>query len=427
MIEAEKAGRTFKWFTNRLHRSTYVFNPFNQRYSESMTLPEFIGIFMMSLNLQHGTDFGRGWYSAASRRLFQTAIDYLLRENRDQQVPIASFKELAEAIDKMPCDKQEKRDALHLAFIVQSLAQFEQLNVSPRAGQNHPALRHAIHMPDVIQERQVIYFSLTGATDVTSIGQIAQLLNYSALSAAIAHRDLYGERPKIYFICDEAHLIVGQNIENVLTQARDHGLACVLAHQTMSQLNPPGGADLRELFVNSTCVKDIHAARDRESKRYISELSGQVGYFNPSWQQLPSDVAAGRVSIDLAAAQPGYVPTVGIRQEVGPRLTAEDIDDINRNHNLSMITIGRNEGCSVYRGAFPLYSDWPISKEEYDDRYLTMPWPPSSDETIDLKPMWPAANEHTIVPTRHPALTGPGDDPPTSKKLRDLKREIDME
>ncbi len=77
----------------------------------------------------------------------------------------------------------------------------------------------------------------------------------------MAHRDRYGERPRVDFICDEAHTIIGQNIQSVLAQAREHGLACVLAHQTMSQLNPPGGVGLRELVSNCVCTKWIFTFR----------------------------------------------------------------------------------------------------------------------------------------------------------------------
>ena len=426
-IQSERARRTFKWFTNRLHRSTYVFNPFNQKHLEALTLPEYVGLFMMALNLHHGEDYGRAWFSAASRRLFQRALESQLSQGRNHHAPIGSFRELEQTIRQLSTDEHEYRAALHLAFIVQTLSQFQQLNLSPRADGDHPALEHAIHMPDVIRERQVVYFSLVGATDVASVAQIAKLAVYSALSAAMAHRDRHGERPKVYLICDEAQTIIGQNIQNVLAQAREHGLACVLAHQTMSQLNPPGGVDLRELVSNCTCVKQVFTARDMVSKKFISDLSGQVGYYNPSWRQLPADVAGGHVSLGHATAPPGFVPFVDIRQEIGPRLTDEDIADINRDPNVSIVAIERNAGCSAFVGAFPVHTDWPISKAEYNRRHLDIPWPAGTDATIELAPFWPAQNEGTIVPTHHPALSGPGDGLNVTEQLREMKRRLDME
>ncbi len=69
------------------------------------------------------------------------------------------------------------------------------------------------HMPDVVRQKQVVYFSLLGATDVGSVAQIAKLVVYSALSAAMAHRERYRERPKAYLVCDElARIFAGKNI-----------------------------------------------------------------------------------------------------------------------------------------------------------------------------------------------------------------------
>ncbi len=239
----------------------------------------------------------------------------------------ARFALLEQTMKGLATEDYEYRAALHLAFVVKSLSQFQQLNMSPRFDGNHPALQHAIHMPDVVRQKQVVYFSLLGATDVGSVAQIAKLVVYSALSAAMAHRERYRERPTVYLVCDEAQTIIAQNIQNVLAQAREFGLACILAHQTMSQLNPPGGVDLRELVLNCTSVKLIYTARDKMSKEYASDLSGHVGYYKASWNQTLPDVVAGRVSPMYAAAQANQTALLGIQAEIAPRLTHEDIAD----------------------------------------------------------------------------------------------------
>lgn len=426
-IEASRAGRPFKWFTNRLHRSTYVFNPFTQKHLEDLTLPEYVGLFMSALNLHHGEDYGRAWFSAASRTLFQRALERLISQTKQFHAPIDSFRQLEETMRHLSSDEYEYRAALHLAFIVKSLSQFRQLNLSPRSDGNHPALDHAIHMPDVIRQQQVVYFSLVAATDISSVAQIAKLVVYSALCAAMAHRDRYGERPKVYLVCDEAQTIIAQNIQNVLAQAREHGLACILAHQTMSQLNPPGGVDLRELVLNCTCVKQFFTARDKISKDYISNLSGHVGYYVPSWSQTATDVLAGRVSPAYAVAPADRAVMFGIRPEVGPRLTHEDIADISRHHNANIVAIEQNTGYSAFLGAFPVHTEWPLSKREYDRRHLDMRWPSGTEATIELSRYWPGTNDETIVPTLHPPLEGPGDDQKTLERLREIKRRLDME
>ena len=339
----------------------------------------------------------------------------------------ARFALLEQTMKGLATEDYEYRAALHLAFIVKSLSQFQQLNMSPRFDGNHPALQHAIHMPDVVRQKQVVYFSLLGATDVGSVAQIAKLVVYSALSAAMAHRERHSERPKIYLICDEAQTIIAQNIQNVLAQAREFGLACILAHQTMSQLNPPGGVDLRELVPNCTSVKLIYTARDKISKEYVSDLSGHVGYYKASWNQTIPDVAAGRVSPLYAAAQANQTALLGIQAEIAPRLTHEDIADISRNSNLSIVSIERNTGYSAFLGAFPIHTDWPLSEDEYNQRNLNMPWPSPTEATLELPPYWPGGGIETIVPTHHPPLAGPGDGLDAEERLREIKRRIEMD
>ena len=66
-------------------------------------------------------------------------------------------------------------------------------------------------MPEVIREKQVIYFYLVEAMDVASVAEIAKLALYSLLMAVIAYHDEHGERPRVYLVWDEAQMIVTTN------------------------------------------------------------------------------------------------------------------------------------------------------------------------------------------------------------------------
>ena len=107
-------------------------------------------------------------------------------------------------------------------------------------------------MPEVIEKKQVVYFYLAGALDNAAVAEIAKLAMYSLFTAAIDYYEQHGKKPRVYTIWDEAQIMIAKNIEHVLTQSRSHGMACILAHQAMSQLNPPGGVDLRELVMQCT-------------------------------------------------------------------------------------------------------------------------------------------------------------------------------
>lgn len=424
--EAERAGATFKWFTNKPLHSTYIFNPVNQNQLTRLTMPQIVGQFMMSLNMHHGSDYGRAWFSLSSRMLFQEALGDL-----HQKVPAGrpfSFHEIEEVLRRIAGSQQEFKAAQHLAFVISNLAMFEQLNLSPNNDPNGHVVRNAIHMPDVLEQKQVIYFNLIGTLDIATVGEIARLAIYSADSAAMDLFDRTRKRPGVHIIIDEAQMVVAQNFPAVMTQGRSHGVAFTLALQTLSQLYPPGGSDLRQLVLDNTVIQQYFSARDPESVRHIMNLSGETGYYGASWKQFASDVQAGNVEIKNATFNPlrEPEPIIDITQEVGPRLSAEDIADISRDPLSCIMNVGRAEGYASYRGAFPVRVDFTMTEREHFNRSRAA-WPRLSQNTIELKPFWPEPNKDTVVPTTHPGLVAPGqsfDNAARDDPLAELSRRL---
>ena len=56
-------------------------------------------------------------------------------------------------------------------------------------------------------------------------------------------KDRTGQRANAYLLADEAQAVIAQNIAQVLDLARSYGLAFLMAHQSMSQLNQAGGVE----------------------------------------------------------------------------------------------------------------------------------------------------------------------------------------
>ena len=393
-LEAEKAGRQFKWFTNKPNRSTYIFNPWRQGYLEQMTLPEILGLFLLSLNLHHGDDYGRAFFGLKSRSLLRDVLRQALdlesgarrRGSRPPRAP-QSFADLERLIRETGGVDQQAGE--HLLHVLQTLVDFPQLNLSPLDRESPLAVENAIHMPDVIHGKQVVYFYLQALTDMVSAGEIARLAMYAALSAAVAYREDTGMKPRVYLLADEAQILMAQNIANVLAQAREYGLACILCHQTLSQLNPPGGVDLRDLVLSCTSVKQFWSARNPDQKDHISKISGEVAYYSAAWDQFAHHVDRGQIGRQYAAAHPEEQPYVRVGETVGPRLTAQDIEDYSRQPNTSIMSIERNAGLACFEGAFPVHMDWMMSKAEFDRRNLQMGWPEPTDETIVTAGSWP--------------------------------------
>ncbi len=427
--EAAPAGRTIKWLTNRPNRATHVFNPFDERVFRRLTLQEILGLILQSLNLHHGDDYGRAWFSTAASILLKHALEQTLdrrggkgrnARNAPAAQTVQSFQDLDDVTCFITADNTEYQAAKQLNFIVNSLASFPQLNLSPRRNPNHPALQHAIHMPDVIREKQVIYFYLVGAMDLFSVGEISRLAVYSLLSAAIQHREQFNETQRAYCICDEAQIVIAQNIANVLAQARSMGMACILAHQTMSQLNPPGGVDLRELVMNCTAIKQYFTARDPWTQAYLSDMSGRANYFSLGYDQYVSHLNAGHVGyVNGARDQDGFA-RARVQEYVGPRLTPQEIQDLSRRDNLCFYSVDHAAGLSRHNGFFPVWVDWPMTAAEYRRRQ-TLPWPEATDATIVVTPDWPDFGPETpaLVPPEPPRDPGA-----TARKLQELQRRL---
>ena len=372
-LESARAGRKFKWFTNKPYRSTYIFNPLAHLSSPQFALPEVLGVLLQSFNMFHGEEYARAYFGKAVRILLRAAYLATTRErvNRRGYDPhasgysaerIESFWDLDDILQDLAADNREYEAAKHLTMLVQSLCDFDQLNLTASRDPNEPAVHHAISMPEVIREKQVVYFYLVGTMDQASVGEIARLALFATNSAAVQYRDQTSKRPRIYFIADEAQCLLAKNVETVLQQARDSGIGFLLAHQSLSQLNLPGGIDLTPQVMNSTCIKRYHSARDAAAQKYISEISGTTKYYSRSWRQFKYRVVNGLVGSRYACTDADDVKRIDISEQLGPRLEPEDIRDINRDINQSIVIFERNSGYSQYLGAFPMVTEWPMPR-----------------------------------------------------------------
>lgn len=396
-LEAERTGREFKWFTNRTGYSSYVFNPFAQPYLNTLSLRDVTGFFVSMLNLFHGADYGRAYFSIMARTLLMEALswsqtgesDYQKSGQRKDLGPIKSFSDLYEYITRITESSDRFRPAEHLAFVIKNLAGMPQLNFCSSNDNQDTAVDNEIRMSDAVAEKQVLYFYLSAVNDAYTLSEIARMVVYSAIQAADSHRIATGAVPAIYLLCDEAQHLIANNIRNVLAQARSFGLGCIFAMQSLSQLNQPGGVDLRELMLNCTVFKQFWATRDPFERDYISKISGEVAYVSASWDQRRHTVLGGLFGREFVAARgDDQDRLVSISEQVGPRLTAQDIDNFGRLSNVSITAIQRNSGFSCYDGAFPVRTEWAMPESEYKRRSLKMAWPEKTNATVVVDPEW---------------------------------------
>lgn len=223
------------------------------------------------------------WFLNGSAPRTSPRPEHLRARNRTvpEFGPIQSLRDLNRVV-MQEMNRSGMQAGQHVAFLIETLCDFEQLNLAPNRDLNHPALVNAIDMSQALRERQVLYFYLVGATDNAGIAEIARLALFRLLAACIQFKHDHGRTPRAYCIIDEAQMIIANNIATVLAQARSHGLSMTLSHQTLSQLAPPGGPDMRELFMSCSSTKLFFSARDPWTQDYLSKLSGQTKYVDES-------------------------------------------------------------------------------------------------------------------------------------------------
>ena len=206
--------------------------------------------------------------------------------------------------------------------------------------------------------------------------------------AAQRHKDQYGETPRVDCICDEAQVLIAKNIANVLEQARSRGIASTFAHQSMSQLNPPGGSDLRELMMQCTATKMLFDARDPWTQNYLVATSGQTKYFNTGYDLTADSLLRGEVGAQYAVPDENGEQVVSISEYIGPRLNVQDILNVSFNPDLCLTWIARAAGLCAFQGWFPMRTEWPVTGKAHK-RHQTTPWPEKTGETILPEPFWP--------------------------------------
>ncbi len=356
--EAEERGLEFRFFTPERGRASHYFNPFASLDARHRTEIQLCQILLDALSLNHGEGYGRGYYSRQSRALLHAA---LTAEKKPR-----SLKDLHELILALrETHRDEYKDTLELLSTVHALTQYKALAL--RTNTKKP--EEAIHMPSMLERRQVVYFWLPAAVESVSAREIAKLALYSLLTACIDRQRTHPheEWRQAYVVIDEFQRIAGENFRVILEQARSFGLGIVLANQSVSDLQTPT-VDLRGTVRANTRVKRYFSVTDPRDVAALSEASGQeIAYFR-SW-----NAEAGYT------AKTEYVGSSynsrSESQSLKPRLLSNDILAISDHPLESILHVSRGSGYTQFAGLpLAVRCTWPMTRAEYRRRQHA-PWP----------------------------------------------------
>jgi|GEM_PF-2144613 len=372
---AEAQGLPFRWFTSESGRSSYAFNPLNQRAFNELSEIAMTELQMAALSLEHGEGYGKSYFSRRARNWLYRAMSGETFQQKGKskvgQRP-KSFVELNKlAMNFMRnenIEAKEKEHTFEILSLTSTLAAFPQLNPT-----NPDVMANAIDMADVIATPQVVYFWLPASISSASVREIGKLALYSLLAAA--YQRSVSEEPMMNTYCfiDEFQRIIAENFKLILQQARSMRIPMILSNQTPTDLRD-GSTDYFPTIQGNTRFWQSFAAGDLFHQDMLIKSSGET---------LRNMYSLG--SSPFNTSKNGETPnamTMTTMEIIRPLLSKNHILEMTDDDWANVVHIKRGAGYSRYLG-YPLLnrSTYSMSVEEYQQR-SRMPWPENNGHTV---------------------------------------------
>jgi hypothetical protein len=389
-----------KWFTNEAHQATYLFNPLTQSHTQGLTPHQRAEVLLQSLGLDHGEGYGASYFSRVNRDI--------LSQTFTQFPEIRTFTQIHDYLPQLHLSKKQQEDGGELLAVINSLAAFDALNVTPDDGLPPAVLEHALDLPDVFERPQVLSFYLPATLEQASVREIGKLALYTLLTAAVVRRRKGGRPVQTFVFIDEFQRIVSSNLEIVLEQARSMGIGVILSNQTISDLKNVS-TDLIPKVQANTRFKQYFSASDLQQQDMLMKASGDPLFHRDSWIY-----EAKAAEEELLADEADPHAFVELENPHGPRLSRNRVVAASDHPQQSIVHITRSRGYTQFSGLpFVMLSEFHIPRSEYERRGA-LPWPATADYpgTI-VTPLPPKTKPRK--PEKPPA--GPPKPPPPSKPV----------
>jgi len=371
---ANRTGRelddVFQFFTPEPTKDTFKFNPLSDFLAGERSLSQLTQLLLDSLALSHGEGYGRSYYTRRNRQLLNAA---LLEAKEKNQLP-KDVPELYAYVENLARTRSaEFKDAFELISTLHSLSQYQAIAHDP------DLRRHTIHMPTLLQQRQISYFWLPAAIESVSVRELGKMAIFSLLSAAIDRQRTGKPYRQAYLVIDEFQRLTGENFKVILEQARSYGVSNILANQTQGDLKT-ADTDLRPTIRTNTRAKMYFSLSDPEEVQALSQSSGEEISYMRSYS---STFHGGEF------AQSSQTETQS--QALKPRLIRNDILRASDHPLEFILQVSRGSGYTQFGGIpITVRTTFPHHKSQYDS-FLEEPWP-------SLKHV-PELNPETETPT----------------------------
>ena len=354
---AEQLGRRFRFIGLDPNHSE-KFDPFQSIQSESHRIIRLCNLFLEAFSLDHGLVYGGSWYSQRNLLLLLSICERLVA--RKQSGKEISLRE----VDRFLADPKNGniKDADQIRGIFNFLLRYPQLQPS--------AADDPVNMRESITNRDVVYAYLPAISEATTARQIAGLLLYTAVNAAMSlyeeglEGDVADPPGHLHVFVDEFQFIAGSMFESLLTGSRKYGVSLYLSNQSTESLST------RDLDLSSI-------VRDNCGLRLYQTVTGR-----PDFEELQNCSAETTRTLKSTKAKEsirfkgkGAYGTESFSQQVTPLLSKREIQGVSATRGAMFAIVDEGLG---QREPIPLMTDYCISGEDHV-RYSSLKLPDTSD------------------------------------------------
>ena len=373
---AFRAGMQFKYFSVVPGDESFIYNPLRQEIHQRLTPVQQAEIFAQAAGIDHGEVYGASFFQAMNE---MTLCNYLTHYKG-----IEEYLELFRLFNDPHSysnigHPDDWANSSQMRALLARVAAISSLNATPKNLNKPGAHASAIEMFELFRKPTVYYFKLPSSMGRSACRFIARsALQNLFVSAGFRSPS---ESVPVLLICDEFQELVGPSIDVFLEQCRSRGITCVLAHQSIHQLER-NGVNLLPVVQACTSTHIVVEATDAESVEYAQQRSGQAYFALTSWAQVaPSDDMDDWSSLGFfqpwkAATSDGVsTPLLNVREEIGYRLDQNTIRKASADKTMAFIAIKKNSGFSNFDGfMIPIRAYFHIDRNLFATRSKE-PWP----------------------------------------------------
>lgn len=397
-LEARAAGMAFKCFSIEPDTTSSVFNPFTQSFLKDININQLTSNVLASLGLDYGDGYGTLHFSLVYQRVFGSLVESTWGKDG---LEFRSFREARDKLEhfdralKRKINSEDRKQASDLFTLLDELARVPHLNMTE--DDDSRLAKNGIDFYEALEEPHVLYFYLP-EREGKVIRRIATEAAFTLLDAAAVYkRKKGGRRARTYMFIDEFQNMAADHFAIFLTQARDLGIATILANQTLAQLSTQNEKLLPTVQQN-TEVKVLYSVKDPGLKESVIESSGEALYeMGMSVTEDDLDRMSSPTSLEQALASKlglkdrerhqwlideefGYSEGAGL--SIGPGIRPNDIDELNATPGRAIVHVTTSKGFTQY-GAKPIFvsSPYHIVESEFSAREQA-PWTHREGHTI---------------------------------------------